>query len=113
MAGFLERQLKKIVGTAVLGLIGGIFLTIGLAFVTVAGWIALADRYDTLVAALVLGCVYIALSAVMIAILAARGNRPAPRVAPPPPPASDPLSLVEAFFSGFDAARRKRGSRRK
>lgn len=113
MAGFLERQVKKIVGTAMLGLIGGIFLTIGLAFVTVAAWIALADRYDTLVAALVLGCVYIALSAVMMAILATRGSRPDPRPAPPPPPASDPLSLVEAFFSGFDAARRKRGDRRR
>ncbi|MDP0927846.1 phage holin family protein [Paracoccus onubensis] len=106
--------MKRIVGAAMLGMIGGISLIIGLAFLTAAAWIALADRYDTLVAALVLGCVYVALSAVLLAILAMRGSRrPASRPpAPPPRPASDPLALVEAFFSGFEAARRKRGPRR-
>lgn len=111
MVGFLERQMKRIATAATLGLISGLCLLIGLAFMTVAAWIALAEHYDTLVAALVLGCAYIALSAVLVAILASRGRRPTPKPAPPPRPASDPLALVEAFLGGFEAARNRRKGR--
>lgn len=110
MSGFFDRQLKRIAAKAVLGLVAGLSFTVGLGFLTAAAWIVLADRYDSLAAALILGFAYIALSATNLAILAISRRRP-PREHMPPP-GSDPLSLIEAFFSGFDAARRRNADRR-
>lgn len=101
--------MKRIATSATLGIISGLFFLIGLAFMTVAAWIALAAEYDTLVAALVIGCVYIAISAVFLAMMSSRVNRPVPT--PPPRESSDTLALIDAFLGGFDAARNRRKRR--
>ncbi|QDY70084.1 phage holin family protein [Qingshengfaniella alkalisoli] len=106
----IEQLLSRAAANAALALLAGASVTVGIAFLTVAAWIALASHYDTLVAALVIGCAYVALSAILFAALKTSGRHSPPpeyRAPPPPPPQSDIVSLVEAFFSGFDAARRR------
>lgn len=111
MSGLLDRIAKKLAAMVTLSLAAGLFFLVGLGFMTAAAWIALADRYDALAAALILGCGYLALAAIASALLISRGNK-RPREGRSLPPKSDALSLVEAFFSGFDAARRKRKNHR-
>lgn len=84
--------------------LGGVFAVVAVVFLTVAAWIAAADTFGSLAAALMIAGGYMILA--LIVLLIAR--RPAPhrrypRQAKPPPP---PLS--EAFFAGLRAGRRMR-----
>lgn len=103
--------MRKIAIKTAIGLIAGLCVAVGIAFLTVAAWIALADRYDCVAAAMILGCVYIAVSAVLLAVIS-RKRKPHRPEKSQPPPQNDLLALVEAFFSGFESARQRKNPRR-
>ncbi|MGI3168560.1 phage holin family protein [Pseudooceanicola sp. C21-150M6] len=88
------------------GLAGLCLFCIGLAFLTVAAWIALSDLRDALFAATVIGCSYAGLG-LIIAVLGMRR----PRRMPPPQPVSL-AGLGAAFAQGFGAGAATRSSMR-
>lgn len=86
--------------------VAGILMLVGLAFLTAAAWIGLATAYSTLVAALVIGCVYMGLGFVLLAMASLRRPLPPP-VAPAVPPAAPvgftAAGLLGAFVQGIGA----------
>lgn len=103
MFATVEHKIKTGAQRTALGLAGGLMLTAGLGFLTVAGWIALSLAADTLTAALVIGCAYLGLGLILF-FLAARRASPTARAAldsPKAPPLS--MGLVAAFLDGFGA----------
>lgn len=93
------RSLKLSLRRAGFGLCGAVFMLIGLAFLTVAAWIALAEVRDTQFAALIIGAGYFGLGLVVAAL----GTR---RPYVPPAAASAGMSmsgLSAAFAQGFGA----------
>lgn len=106
IAAFTARAGRAMRVTA-LGVVGGVLMLTGLAFLTVAAWIALASALGTAIAALIIGGVYLLLSGAVFAIAAIVGRRP------PPAPAQVTTGLTiatvaEAFIIGMTAARRRR-----
>ena len=97
-------SLKMSLRRAGFGLGGAFLMLIGAAFLTVAAWIALAEARDAQFAALVIGCVYFGLGALVVAL----GTR-RPRHVPPPPGVSMP-GLSSAFAQGFGAGVATRGA---
>lgn len=117
---------------AVLAIVGGVLLTVGLAFLTAALWILLERHWSSLVAASGVALLYILLG---FAVLMMARSRRRPVMVPPPaaaaarpvgavPPGSPfggPIpatasvvpSLVEAFLFGLNAARAARPPRRR
>jgi hypothetical protein len=92
----LLASIKASVMRGVLALVGGLFLTVGLVFATIAAWQGLVLWNGPIAAALVLSGVYAGLGLILIAV-AQSGVR-----APAPPPEPQPLArIVEAFVSGF------------
>lgn len=79
------------------GLAGGFFMLIGAGFLTVAAWYALDTLRGPQFAALVIGCAYFGLGALVIAFGMRR------RVVVPPPPAFSAAGLSAAFAQGFGA----------
>lgn len=91
-----------------LGLLGGVFLAVGLGFLTVAGWIALSTTADALTAALVIGGGYFGIGFLILLIM--RVARPRVPVAPPAaaPVAAPSLApalagVAAAFVQGLGA----------
>jgi hypothetical protein len=80
---------------AALGFGAAVLLLIGLAFLTVAAWLALAALRDPLFAALVIGLVYLGLGLILLAM--------AGRRAPPPPP-PDPATRDDALRAAMAQA---------
>ncbi len=97
-----------------LGLLGTLCLVAGVAFLTVAAWIALRLAADALTAALVIGGVYVGLGLICFALVRVVGPKSAVSE-PPPPPTLSPHAqviggVVAAFVEGVMAgvaARRK------
>ncbi len=91
---------------AALGLLGVMLMLPGVALMTHAAWVALADAHGPALASLVTGAFWTGVGIVLIALAAGRRRRP-----PPPPPASavslETLAVVEAFLRGFQTARRR------
>ncbi|MGR3454489.1 hypothetical protein [Pseudooceanicola sp.] len=83
---------------------GAILLLIGIGFLTVAAWIGLAAAFGTLTAALVIGCVFVGLGLLFMAMASIR--RPLPPAAPAPAAAAAPVGmagLVGALVQGIGA----------
>jgi hypothetical protein len=100
----LEARLHAALRRGVRGLVGALFVAVGLGFLTWAAWVTLAAVRDPLFAAQVLGGLYLLGGGVLL-ILSRRQPKPAPQPAPPP---ATPAMLVEAFFVGLDAAKGQR-----
>lgn len=83
---------------------GAILLLIGIGFLTVAAWIGLAAAFGTLIAALVIGCVFVGLGLLFMAMASIR--RLLPPAAPAPAAAAAPVGmagLVGALVQGIGA----------
>ena len=105
IAAFTARAGRAMRVTA-LGVVGGVLMLTGLAFLTVAAWVALAAALGHAIAALILGGLYLLLAGAVFAVAASVGRRP-----PPAPAATTGLTIAtvaEAFILGMTAARRKR-----
>lgn len=116
---------------AVLAIIGGVLLTIGVAFLTAALWILLERQWSNLVAASGVAGLYLLLGLVVLMMSRARRRpvamppaaaaaaMPPPGRVPPaspfggpiPPTASVLPALVEAFLFGLNTARAARPPR--
>lgn len=125
-----QASLADSIRRAVLSMVGGVLLVVGVAFLTTALWILLERHWSNLVAATVVAALYMAVG--LIFLLMSRGRRPIP-VAPPaaaaavppsgrvppgspfgspiPPTSSVVPPLVEAFLFGLNTARAPRPSR--
>ncbi|EAQ04846.1 hypothetical protein OB2597_06170 [Pseudooceanicola batsensis HTCC2597] len=101
--------LRLSVRRAGFGLAGAFLMLIGAGFLTVAAWIALAAARDAQFAALVIGCAYFGLGALVVAL----GTR-RPHVAPPPAAAAGLTAggLGAAFAQGFGAGAAARSAMR-
>ena len=102
----LQYKIKR----AVLALLAGLMLVIGLAFLTSAAWIILSEMFDTGTAALIIGLTYSGLGLVIFACLAiAKMMRPKLHTAPKPSSnASIAATLIPAFIGGLEAGIRAR-----
>lgn len=113
MFATIQHQVEAKARRAALGLAGAMLLVIGIAFLTAAGWIALAIMADHLTAALIIGCVYVGLGLILFGVkhmqrrreitlakqaAAARGAAPAGAGLAGMTPA-----LISAFLDGFSA----------
>ena len=91
---------------AALGIAALVCLSVGLGCLTAAGWIALAAVHGHLVAALVVGGIWLLLGVILLVILA-RPAPPPPVAAPAPavPPTAAGLAgtLAAAFAQGLGA----------
>lgn len=89
-----------------LGLLGAVFLVVGLGFLTAAAYIALAAVRDVQFACLVIGLAYVGLALVLFAVAGAR-RRPQRPNRPPAPSSYDeahPMaSVIAAFLEGMAA----------
>jgi len=93
-------SLKLSLRRAGFGLGGAFLMMIGAGFLTVAAWIALVEARDALFAALVIGCAYFGLGALVVAF----GTRRPRYVAPVASAASLSMGgLSAAFAQGFGA----------
>lgn len=75
----------------------------GLGFLTHAGWVLLASQHGPAIASLLMGGLWTGIGLVFLGI--AVYGRVEPR---PAPPVINHLALIEAFLTGFSAARRRR-----
>ncbi|MGY9045985.1 hypothetical protein P775_17415 [Puniceibacterium antarcticum] len=94
-------------------LAGALLLLVGVAFLTIAAWLTLERVGDSLLAAQVIGCVYVAGGLIFFAIASLQKRRVYRR---PPPVAGAPdplLQMFEGFLMGMDAGRRSSRSRRR
>ena len=98
-------------------MIGGIFLAVGVGFLTSAGWIALEEAYSALAAALIIAAVYAGIGLILLGVAGSSsdeaGSYPKaeqPLHDPATPPRSGAMSpLAEAFVIGLNAAYAARG----
>lgn len=103
---FLSMRLA--VQRAAFSAVAGILMLVGLAFLTVAAWIGLAAAYSTLVAAVVIGCAYMGLGFIILAIASLRRPLPPPVAPAPPLPGAAPVGfsaagVLGAFVQGIGA----------
>ena len=107
----LEQRARGAARRGVSGLLGAIFVAVGLGFLTHAAWIALAEARGALFAAQVLGGVYVFLGGVLL-VAAARGSGAAQPASRPVARPATATMLVEAFLVGLAAAKAaRRGAR--
>lgn len=122
MLAGLRLRAKLATRRAAFGAVGGVFLIVGVACLSVSLWIVTAALAGAAVAALVVGLIYLGLGFVVIAI----GRRPvvpaAPAAALPPPAAHHRTvpptlmagsvpGMIEAFLFGLGAGRAFKGRR--
>lgn len=108
MFSAIEFRARDAMRRGVVGLVGGVFVAIGMGFLTHAVWLALAAFRDPLFAAQVVGGVYVLIGGILL--LQSRRRR----VVVPPSAPSQPMThlmLAEAFLVGVDAARAARGTK--
>ena len=89
------------------GLLGGLALVVGIAFLTVALWIVLVNVADSLTAALVIGSIYVGSALILLAFsLSGRSDPPTVRAhhrQAPPSKAEAMVGIAAAFFEGLGA----------
>lgn len=97
-----RQQVAQAGRRAALGLAGVLAILPGLGFLTHAAWSALAALHGAAIASLLIGGMWSGVGVILLAFAVYGAPRPAP---PPPMPALNHLALVEAFITGFSAAR--------
>jgi branched-subunit amino acid transport protein AzlD len=104
----LERAARKGAAFSAAALIA----VVGVAFLTVAGWMVLAELRSDLFAATVIGCLYLGIAAILVAYGLKRPDNQA-KASASSFSASDlsPLQLVVlSFVQGFEQGRQKKSS---
>ncbi len=112
----IKDRSARAIRRALLSVVGGIFVAIGLGFLTSAAWIMLEDVYSAVAAALILAGIYIGIGLIALGVASSSARRDAataPRTplsdpATPPRPGAMP-PLAEAFIIGLNAALAARG----
>lgn len=104
MITLIEARLRAGLALGARRLAGMLCMAVGAAFLTVAGWVALSAAYDTIVAALVIGGIYL-VAGVLLAFLPQRRVVRTRRAMG----ATDFAALTEAFLAGRSAGRTMRG----
>ncbi|SFE65313.1 phage holin family protein [Roseivivax sediminis] len=107
---YYQALLRRKVRGAMFSLTGGIFLLIGVAFLTAALWILLVEWRSALFAATVIGLVFCAIGFIAMGIGAIVGRLRVRHVPPMHRAAAGAplLQLLEGFLVGIDAGRRSR-----
>ncbi len=112
----IKDRSARAIRRALIGVVGGIFVAVGVGFLTSAAWIMLEDVYSSLAAALILAGVYIGIGLIAFGVVSSSAKREvsaAPRsplnnpTTSPHPGAMPPLA--EAFIIGLNAAVAARG----
>ncbi len=102
-----EAKASHAARSAAIGLGAGIALCVGLFFWTLAAWLFLLTVTSSMVAALIIGCIYSGGGLIGFAIISSRGRKtpPAP-VQRNPEPQVGLDALVAAFMKGAQAGSR-------
>lgn len=112
----IKDRSARAIRRALVSAVGGVFVAIGMGFLTSAAWIMLEDAYSAAAAALILAGIYIGIGLIALGVASSSAKRDAvaaPRTAlndpatPPQPGAMSPLA--EAFIIGLNAAIAVRG----
>lgn len=98
-----RQQIVEAGRRSALGLVGVLAMLPGLALLTHAGWALLAAAHGPALASLLMGTLWIGIGLVFLGMAAYGRVRP-----PPAPPVINRLALIEAFLTGFSAARKGR-----
>ena len=114
MFGSLRHTARMAARRTAFGLGAALMLLVGLAFLTVAAWLALSAARDALFAATVIGAGYFGLGLILLALSARRGSHHTPRPVAASSPAEATLQgLAGAFMQGVGAGMVARASIRK
>lgn len=109
----LIARLQQALRRTAFGAAGGLFLIIGIGFLTAAAWLAMALAFGAVFASVIVGLVLCGIGLVCLA-LAARRPVPPSAALQPPVPAARQADLIAAFLGGMDTgkAMARRPSRR-
>lgn len=102
----LQHQAKQTALSFSIGVLGGTLSLVGLALLSVAGWIALAATTDHLTAALVIGLAYLGVGIILLAFARERPGHKAHSQRPnlQDTARQDPYAgVMAAFLEGFSA----------
>ncbi|SIO13572.1 hypothetical protein SAMN05444722_0561 [Rhodovulum sp. ES.010] len=102
----IERRAESLALRLELRLLIGICLLIGIGFLTAAAWLVLAAAHGAPVAATVLGSVYVALSALLFALV--KRDPPAAPKQPESETGMPYFELAQGFAAGMQAGRAAR-----
>lgn len=105
-----SRTVAQAVRSLVMAVVAVVALVVGLGFLTVAGFLAIAQAKGTIIACLAVGVIYLVVAAVILLLLTrpagrARTARPAMMagaVPPATPPHSAASDMTEAFVTGME-----------
>ena len=100
----LERAARKLAAFS----IAGVLAAVGISFLTVAAWIALAELRSDSFAALIIGGIYLGAALIVLAIGLARPRRVVPAAYPAASPMAglSPLqTVVLSFLQGLEQGR--------
>ena len=100
MFSAIKQSAAKTAKRSALGLLGGLIMAFGVAFLTVAAWIAISISADPFTAALIIGSVYTGVGLIILAF--ALSKKPHARPSTPPQTANYG-AVVESFINGFAA----------
>ncbi|MCQ0093747.1 phage holin family protein [Roseovarius sp. M141] len=110
----VKDRSARAIRRALICVVGGIFVSVGLGFLTSAAWIMLEDAYSAFAAALILAGIYTGTGLIALGVASSSSKRDADATPPlsdpatPPKPGATP-PLAEAFIIGFNAALAARG----
>lgn len=112
----IKDRSARAIRRALICVVGGVFVLVGLGFLTAAAWIMLEDAYSASAAALILAGIFTGIGLIALGMVSSSSKRDAgaaPRTplndpATPPQPGATP-PLAEAFIIGFNAALAARG----
>ncbi|HEY9038278.1 MAG TPA: phage holin family protein [Roseovarius sp.] len=110
----LKDRSARAIRRALLGIVGGVLVAVGLGFLTSAAWIMLEDVYSAAAAAVILAGVYIGFGLIALGVASSSAKRDAAARTPLNDPATPPQPgalppLAEAFIIGLNAALAARG----
>ncbi|MGB8624035.1 MAG: phage holin family protein [Paracoccaceae bacterium] len=114
MLGSFKKSVGRAARQAALAIWAGLFLLVGLGFLTAALWLYLAATQTVLFATVVVGLIYTGLALILLGLARMGGKAPAADERPERP-ATDGRApfppVTEAFLFGLDAGLKSAGRR--
>ena len=106
-----EQRLASLARKTAWGAAGAVLTLVGIAFLTVAAWLLLAAAQSALFAATVIGCVYLGVGAIALALSARSPHSPTANTTAQQVGDLSPLQLVAvSFLQGLEQGARARRS---